>query len=96
LLSSSVKSAYPIFAPQPPQNFVPGGLSIPHALHFADAVMGFPQVPQKRIPCAFFAPHFAHVWSSIDAPQLLQNFPAPASWPQDGHIVVLLSMNPDL
>jgi len=44
--------------------------------------------------CAFFAPHFEQVASSIEAPQLLQNFPVPAGFPQEGQTVVLLSILP--
>jgi hypothetical protein len=53
-----------------------------------------PQLLQNLTLNAFFAPHFGHSFKSIDAPQLLQNLPAPAGLPHEGHIVVLLSIAP--
>jgi hypothetical protein len=60
----------------------------------AGAFIGEPQLLQNLTVCAFFAPHFAHSFISMEAPQLLQNFPVPAGLPQTGQIVVLLSMAP--
>jgi hypothetical protein len=56
--------------------------------------MEFPQLLQNLTPCAFFAPHLGHTASAIETPQLLQNFPVPAGFPQTVHIVVLLSISP--
>jgi hypothetical protein len=84
--------------PHPPQNFVPGGLSIPQAAHLlfggAACIRFCPQLLQKRTVCAFFAPHVGHSFKSMLAPQLLQNLPVPAGLPQVGQIVVLLSIAP--
>lgn len=45
--------------------------------------MEAPHLLQKRTPCAFFLPHLGQAASSSDAPQLLENFPVPATnhWP---------------
>jgi hypothetical protein len=53
-----------------------------------------PQLLQNFTVSAFFAPHFGHSLKSIEAPQLLQNFPEPAGFPHTGQIVVLLSISP--
>jgi len=84
--------------PQPPQNFVPGSLSIPQAVHFppgtAVAWRLLPQLLQKRTEGAFFAPHLAHSFCSMLAPQLLQNLPVPAGLPQAEQMVVFCSIFP--
>jgi hypothetical protein len=49
---------------------------------------------QNRTVCEFFAPHLGQILSAMDAPQLLQNIPDPAGFPQVGQMVVLLSMLP--
>jgi dihydrodipicolinate synthase/N-acetylneuraminate lyase len=76
---------------------VPGAFSAPQEGHLPEgfaAVMGLPQLLQKRTPCAFFAPHLAQVFNASEAPQLLQNLPLPAGFPQEGQTVVLLSSLP--
>jgi hypothetical protein len=85
-----------ICLPQPPQNFVPGGLSKPQALHLplAGCERLLPQLLQNFTACAFSAPHFEHFFNPSDAPQLLQNFPVPAGFPQFGHMVVFCVNSP--
>jgi hypothetical protein len=53
-----------------------------------------PQLLQKRTVSAFFAPHCEQTLRSMEAPQLLQNFPDPAGFWHMGQIVVLDSIFP--
>ena len=85
--------------PQLPQNFVPGAFCVPQALHNpactdTACIRLVPQLLQNRPVCAFFAPQEGHIFIAMDAPQLLQNLPLPAGFPQTGQIVVLLSILP--
>lgn len=87
------------FVPQLPQNFVPGGFCVPQDEHSPGVEVGAcaklqPQLLQKRTVLAFFAPQLGQDFSSMLAPQLLQNFPLPAGFPQAGQTVVLLSSSP--
>jgi len=93
-----LKNLHYSLLPQLPQNFVPGSFWVQHSLHLpgvgGGALRFVPQLLQNFTVWAFCAPQEGHTFSAMEAPQLLQNLPFPAGLPQEGQMVVLLSISP--
>ena len=87
------------FVPHSPQNRVPGAFWVPQDGQSPCGLAGWafngvPHSPQNFTLWLFLEPQFGQTLRAMEAPQLLQNLPLPAGFPQTGQMVVLLSISP--